>query len=73
MLPASPLNTQSGRAEQERKAAGAAHQENLTEIGGALESFPLGACVAIYGKVHKREGPLLHQKRSLAVIEPALV
>ena len=34
---------------------------------------PLGACVATYGKAYKNEGPLLYRKRSLAVIEPALV
>ena len=33
---------------------------------------PLGACVATYGKVDKGEGPLPYQKRSFAVIEPAL-
>ena len=34
---------------------------------------PLGVWVAIYGEVDKGEGPLLAEKRSLSVIEPALM
>lgn len=46
--------------------------EGLTTAATLLYELPWEHVSPLYGKVHKGEGALLYQKRSLPVIEPAL-